>query len=202
MMKRSMKGIWAVILAAGESKRMGSPKMILPFKGSTMLERVISNIRASQVDKIMVVLGSDREKIQPLAEKSSVGHCYNENFTDGMFSSVKCGLRGLPEDFKAVMIFPGDQPLISTETINIIINAYDNSEKEILIPVYKGRRGHPLMFGKMYREEIDRMDPVQGLRALALNHPDDVLEIQTGDPGILKDFDTYDEYLNEINQIS
>jgi molybdenum cofactor cytidylyltransferase len=197
-----MEEIWAIILAAGESKRMGSPKMLLPFNGGTMLERVISNVRASAVNKILVVLGSDKDKVLTLVERTSVNHCLNENYTDGMLSSVKCGFRSLPQNFSAVLIFQGDQPLISPDTINNVIKARQTSGKEILIPIFEGKRGHPLLVGKKFRKEIETMESDQGLRALSARHPEEVFEVETDDPGILKDFDTYDEYLKEINQIS
>ena len=197
-----MEDIWAIILAAGESKRMGSPKMLLPFSGGTMLERVISNVRASAVNKILVVVGSDKDKVLTLVERSSVNHCLNEYYTDGMLSSVKCGFRSLPQNFSAVLIFQGDQPLISPITINHVIKARQTSGKEILIPIFKGKRGHPLMVGKKFRKEIETMESDQGLRTLSARHPEEVFEVETDDPGILKDFDTYDEYLKEINQIS
>lgn len=197
-----MEEIWAIILAAGESKRMGSPKMLLPFGGSTMLENVISNVRASFVNKIMVVLGSDKEQVAALIEGSSVKHCVNDNYKNSMLSSVKCGIRNLPRNLSAVLIFQGDQPLITTQTINKVIKAYQTSGKEIIIPVFEGKRGHPLMVGKKLREEIETMESDQGLRALSARYPEEVFEIETDDPGILKDFDTYDEYLKEINQIS
>ena len=197
-----MEEIWAIILAAGESKRMGSPKMLLPFHGGTMLERVISNVRASAVNKILVVLGSDNDKVLTLVERSSANHCMNENYTNGMLSSVKCGFRSLPQNFRAVLIFQGDQPLISPDTINNVIKAHQTSGKEILIPIFEGKRGHPLMVGKKFRKEIETMESDQGLKALSARHPEEVFEVETDDPGILKDFDTYDEYLKEINQIS
>jgi len=197
-----MEEIWAIILAAGESKRMGSQKMLLPFYGSTMLEKVISNVRASFVNKIMVVLGSDKEQVLTLIEGSSVNHCVNENYKDSMLSSVRCGIRNLPRNFKAVLIFQGDQPLITPDTINKVINAHQTSGKEIIIPVFEGKRGHPLMVGKKFRKEIEMLESDQGLRALSGSYPEEVFEIETHDPGILKDFDTYDEYLKEINQIS
>jgi molybdenum cofactor cytidylyltransferase len=82
--RRMVHDIWAIILAAGESKRMGVPKMLLQFEGITMIERVMNNVKMSEVDNAVVVLGSERNKIVELVEKTSFSHCYNVNFKDGM----------------------------------------------------------------------------------------------------------------------
>ena len=196
-----MSEIWAIILAAGESKRMGSPKMLLPFMGITMIENVIANVSGSKVDNIMVVLGADRDSIVKLIRTKAVNYCYNENYKDGMLSSVMCGFRNIPIDHSAVLVFQGDQPLITPNAINSVIEVYLSSGKGIVIPVYESKRGHPILIDRKYRNEIQKLNPAEGLRSLALKYSDDVLEVNTDIAGILRDFDTYDEYKNEINKI-
>jgi len=196
-----MGGLWSIILAAGESKRMGFPKMLLTFNGRTMIENVIRNVTGSVVDNTMVVLGADREALIELVKKSSVKYCYNDNYKEGMLSSVKCGFRNLPSDFEAVLVFQGDQPLITPKVINTIIEAYRLSGKGIVIPVYEKKRGHPLLINRKYRNKIEKLDTREGLRSLAYQFSDDVLEVKTDDSGILRDFDTYEDYKKEINQI-
>jgi molybdenum cofactor cytidylyltransferase len=196
-----MGRLWAIILAAGESKRMGSPKMLLLFNGITMLEKVIGNIRDSVVDHIVVVLGAEKEALTELVSKSSVRYCFNDNYKQGMLSSVKCGFRNLPPDFEAVLVFQGDQPFISPKVINRVIEGYRSDGKGIVIPVCKGKRGHPLLIDQKYRNDIERLDDKEGLRALSRQFSEDVLEVETDDPGILRDFDTYEEYKKELNQI-
>lgn len=196
-----MDKIWAIILAAGESKRMGSPKMLLPFGGKTMLETVIDNVKGSCVDQILVVLGAEKTRITALIEKLPVKYCYNYNYKEGMLSSVKCGFRNIGE-CRAVLVYQGDQPLISAEVTDRMIDVYRSSDKGILIPVYRKKRGHPLLVDARYKDEIEGIDPAIGLRALAEKHPEDILEVETDEPGILRDFDTYEEYKREINQKS
>jgi molybdenum cofactor cytidylyltransferase len=196
-----MSEIWAIILAAGESKRMGTPKMLLPFNGSTMIENVISNVSHSKVDRILVVLGSSGREIEKLIRTKSVNYCFNENYKDGMLSSVKCGLSHIPPGFRAVLIFQGDQPLITSSTSDSVIDSFDISGKGIIIPVYHNRRGHPLLFDKKYAKEIEKLSPSVGLRALSYTFPEDVLEVAVNDHGILRDFDTYPEYEKAIKQI-
>jgi len=196
-----MGNLWAIILAAGESKRMGFPKMILPFKNTTMLENVITNVAGSQIDNTLVVLGAEREILTELVKKTSVKYCYNDNYKEGMLSSVKCGFRNLPSDFEAVLVFQGDQPFISSGNIDRIIEEHRSSDKGIVIPVYEKKRGHPILIERKYRDYIETLDVSEGLRSLARNFSGDVMEVETDDPGILRDIDTYEEYKKEINQI-
>lgn len=196
-----MGSIWALILAAGESKRMGTPKMLLPFNGSTMIESVIANVTRSNVEKTLIVLGAENESLVQLAGIQSVINCYNDNYKEGMLSSVKCGFTNIPAGSSAVIIFQGDQPLIPPQVINSVIQAYLSSDKGIIIPVYNNKRGHPVLIDNKYRDEIEKLDNDKGLRSLAYKFPDDVLEVLTDEPGILRDFDTYDQYLKEIKQM-
>jgi len=195
-----MNKIWAIVLAAGESKRMGFPKMLLDFGGKTMLERVIENVTGSDVDKIMVVLGAEREKLMSIVNKLPVSYCYNENYSDGMLSSVKCGFKNIPEGYEAVLVFQGDQPYIKAGVINSVIKAYRSSDYGLLMPVCNGKRGHPLLIDFRYNNEIELLDSSEGLRSLAQKFSNDVLEVETAEEGILRDFDTYSEYKSEINQ--
>jgi molybdenum cofactor cytidylyltransferase len=195
-----MGKIWSIILAAGESKRMGFPKMLLTFNGTTMIEKVIQNVGESNSDGILVVLGASRDRLLDLIGKYDVRHCFNEDYKDGMLSSVQCGFRNLPQDIEAVLVFQGDQPFIGASVINAVIMEYRSSEKGLVIPTYRGRRGHPLLLSGKYFEEVYELDKKEGLRAMTYIHPDDILEVETGDPGIMRDIDTYDEYKKEITQ--
>ncbi len=195
-----MSEIWAIVLAAGESKRMGSPKMLLPYRGATIIEKVIENIALSSVVKTLVVLGCDRDEILEVISELPVRHCYNPDYKTGMLSSVKCGFAYLPDDYLAALVFPGDQPMIESTVINLVVRAWRDSGRGIVVPTFRGRRGHPLLIDRKYRKEIMTLDDSEGLRVLALKHPGDVKEIETDNPSILKDIDTAEDYRNEINR--
>ena len=197
----TMGKICAIILAAGESKRMGFPKMLLDFRGMPMLERVIENIRISLVDEIIIVVGAYREQITELAVRTGVKYCYNEHYKSGMLSSVQCGFGFLPENTDAALVFQGDQPLVTQLVVNEVIKSFRSSSKGIVIPVYNKKRGHPLLVSAKYFAEITRLDPSVGLRALAEKFHEDVEEVGVKEAGILRDFDTFEEYKREINQI-
>jgi molybdenum cofactor cytidylyltransferase len=192
--------IFAIILAAGESKRMKVTKMLLPYKGKTIIENVIENVLSSNIEKVLVVTGAEYDAITYVLNGLRVTPCFNEHYREGMLSSVKCGFRSLPDDADCALIFQGDQPFICSGTINKIIEAGMNSDKGIAVPVYNGKRGHPILIKCRYRNEIEKLKADQGLRFLSRTFPDDVLEVETDAPEILRDIDTMEDYLNEINK--
>jgi molybdenum cofactor cytidylyltransferase len=200
MIRDQMEDLWAVVLAGGESRRMGTPKMLLPFRGATMLENVIGNIEKSGIKNILVVLGAEKERIAESVKHRNIETCYNGNYRDGMLSSVICGVGNVPGDADAILVFQGDEPLIKPSSINLVVAGYRSSGKGLVVPVYKKRRGHPLLISSRYLGEISNLDQGRGLRAITEIHGDDLLEVNTDDPGILKDFDTFEEYSKEINQ--
>lgn len=196
-----MGEIIALILAGGESRRMNSPKMLLPFDGKTIIEKVIENVTASIVNRTVVVLGGFRDKIIEVIVKYPVSFCYNENYKQGMLSSVKCGFGSLAAGYEAAMVFLGDQPMIPPEVTNDVIAAYKKTGKGILMPVCNNKRGHPLLISSRYKDEIEKLDTKEGLRLLALKFPEDVQEVETNSTAIFRDIDTPEDYAYEINQI-
>ena len=186
--------IWAMILAAGESKRMGKLKLLLPFGGKTIIETVIDNIIQSKVEKILVVLGSDWEKIKEKIKNFPIKIIVNPHFTKGMLSSVQLGFQTLPKNTQAVLVVLGDQPAVSSAIINEIIDAFKRTRKGIVLPVYKNNRGHPVLIDIKYRNEVENLSPDIGLRGLVYNHPEDILEVEVGTPSILRDIDDIEDY--------
>ncbi len=194
-----MQEVCTIVLAAGESKRMGSPKMLLPYNGKTVIEQVIVNVLSAGISNPVIVLGSDHEAILKIIKGHPVSHCYNENYRNGMLSSVQCGLASIDDQISAAIIIPGDQPMIDAAQIKRVMKAWHESGKGIVMPVHNGKRGHPLIIDMKYRPEVMSLPESKGLRALAERHPDDVMEAETDDPSVLRDIDTQQEYMNELN---
>ena len=190
----------ALILAGGESKRMNSPKMLLPFNGKTIIEKVIDNVVSSSVNQTIVVVGAYNDKIVEKIRDYPITYCYNANYKKGMITSVKCGFRSVPSVCEAVLVFLGDQPLIPPEIPDRLISTYRLQKKGIVIPVYDSRRGHPILISNKYRDEIEKLDENEGLRMLPIKFPDDILEVEINDDSILRDIDTQEDYKNEIDQ--
>jgi molybdenum cofactor cytidylyltransferase len=199
---QEMNEIWAVVLAAGESLRMKKSKMLLPYKGKTIIEKVIDNITYSEIDNIIVVLGAYKDEILKVIEPYRISHCYNDIYREGMLTSVKCGFSSLPQQFGAAVIFLGDQPMISQGVINTITEAFKKSGKGIIVPVFNNTRGHPVLISRKYSDEIKKTDNSSGLRHLIKKFETDVLEVSVNSSEILRDIDTEEDYRNEINLIN
>jgi molybdenum cofactor cytidylyltransferase len=190
--------VWAMILAAGESKRMGKPKLLLPFGDKTIIETIVATIVSSKVEKTLVILGSEQGKIEEKIKNYPVKIVYNRDFRNGMLSSVKCGFQALPEETRAVLVVLGDQPKISTTVINKLVTAYKSSGKGIILPVYNKERGHPVLIDVKYREEVENLSPEVGLRGTVYNHPEDILEVDAETPSIFQDIDDESDYKREL----
>ncbi|TFH24560.1 MAG: nucleotidyltransferase family protein, partial [Bacteroidia bacterium] len=162
---RLMQSKWAIILAAGSSRRMGSQKLLMPYGKGTIIETVVDQVLNSKVGQVVVVLGADHDKVRRALGERPVKFCHNTEHEKGMFSSVICGLRSVPTDAEAVLIYLGDQPGIPPAVTNAVIEAYNDELYGIVIPVHMHRRGHPLLVDLKYRKEIEKLDLEQGLRA-------------------------------------
>ena len=191
--------IASVILAAGESRRMGEPKMVLPFGNSTIIGTVTGNALNSVSAHVRVVLGAEADAVRKSIAGLKAEQVVNRDYRDGMLSSVQAGLRSLPEATTAVMILLGDQPMIPVEIMDRMIERYKQSEKDILIASVDGKRGHPMIFSARYIPEILAYGPENTLRNLTANHPGEVEELETGKPEILRDIDTPQDYKNETS---
>jgi molybdenum cofactor cytidylyltransferase len=168
--------------------------MLLPFQGKTVIESVLEEALLSRLDKVLVILGSDREVIQEKIQSLPAETCFNPGYKKGMLSSVHAGLKNLKAGTNAVCLLLGDQPHIRAAVIDHLIEAFDKSKQRIVIPVYSGRRGHPVIFSADYTREIFTLNPDIGLRELMQRHPGDIFEVDIQAPEILKDLDTPEDY--------
>lgn len=186
--------IWAVVLAAGESRRMGRPKLLLPYGDRTIIEKVVRNVASSRADGAVIVLGGNRREIEEKVRPAAMKQVVNRKYKEGMFSSVRRGLSALPASAGAVVFVLADQPDVPASVIDLLIEAYRREKKGIVLPVYRKKRGHPLLIDLKYRREIEALTPDIGLRGLLRMHPDDILEVRVSSPAVLKDIDDPDDY--------
>jgi len=193
-----MNDVCAIVLAAGMSTRMGTQKLLLPFDGKTIIEKVVENILKSGIENIFVVLGANSAELEDALEFWPVQTVVNENFREGMHTSVTTGVKVLPDNAKAVLVFPGDQPLIPEDAIRKVVGTWRQSGKLIIIPLFERKRGHPPLYDLRLRNELLNIDPAVGLRSVAQNFQEEVEEVETGSSGILKDIDTPEEYQREL----
>jgi molybdenum cofactor cytidylyltransferase len=191
--------IRGLVLAAGESKRMGTPKMLLAYGESTIIETVVRRISESDISDLTVVIGADKEPVMKRLKGYNVRFVVNDSFREGMYSSVKCGFNALPADTDAVIVFLGDQPMIKAEVINELIRAWKKSGRGIVIPIFHNKRGHPMLIDKKYMEEVLRLNPEKGLRSILALHEDDIFEMETETASVIRDIDTASDYQREIS---
>jgi len=186
--------ISAILLAAGESNRMGRPKQLMPLGQSTIVAATIDNLLNSAVGEIIVVLGYKGEEIRKAIASRPVKIAMNPDYQEGMSTSVIAGLRQIDQRAKAVLIALGDQPFVDTQTINVLLEAFVASSRGIIIPTYRGRRGNPAIFDIKYEGELLNLKGDVGGRETVKRHPDDVLEVAVDCEGILLDVDSMEDY--------
>ena len=186
--------ISAILLAAGESKRMGKLKQLMPFGQSTIVEQAIDNLLNSAVDETIVVLGYRAEEVIETIAAKPVKLVVNPDYEQGMSTSIIAGLNLVDSRTQAVMLILGDQPLINSQTINRLIAAFYHHDKGIVIPAYQGRRGHPTIFAIKYREKLLGLKGDIGGRQIVKDHPGDILEVTVDSESIVTDIDTINDY--------
>jgi len=177
---------------------MNRPKLIMPFGDCTIIENVINNIPGGTVEGKIIVLGGWMNEILEVIGKLKVRHCINEDYKKGMLTSVQCGIKAIPEDAEAIILFQGDQPGIPSEVTGLLIKGWQETGKGIIISVHDGKRGHPILIDKKYFSEINTLNENIGLRELSTRHPEDIHEAETGTKIILRDIDTPEDYLKAI----
>jgi molybdenum cofactor cytidylyltransferase len=190
--------ISAILLAAGESNRMGQPKQLMPFGQSTILERTIDNLLNSAVSETIVVLGYRNEEIRQTISGKPVKIAINPDYQKGMSASIIAGLKQIDKRARAVLLALGDQPFVDSQTINSLVEAFIANKKGIIIPVYQGRRGNPVIFAIKYKGELSNLKGDIGGRDIIKCHPDDVLEVAVNCEGVSLDIDTAENYTSMI----
>jgi len=141
-----------------------------------------------------VVLGADKDDVREEIEPLGVDSVVNEYFAEGMLSSVQAGFRALPADAEAAVVMLGDQPFLPARVVDTVVEAFRRSGKGIVVPAFQGRRGHPVLIGLKYRDEVLALDPADGLRRLMHAHPEDIFEAEVEDANILRDMDVPEDY--------
>ncbi|MBS2212303.1 XdhC family protein [Carboxylicivirga mesophila] len=198
--KASVKDVAMIILAAGMSKRMNAAKMLLPFGGQTIVETVVDASLHSKVNHAVVVTGANAEQISQKINHLPVQVAFNEGYASGMLSSVQCGVRAV-NGFGAFLVLPGDQPFVQSSTINRLIHAYRKSDKGLVVPVFNGKKGHPVLISSKYQEQIYQLDPNIGLRQLFHQHADDIEYLEIESDEVVIDLDNREEYNEALGRL-
>ena len=186
--------ICAVVLAAGRSSRMGRNKMLLPFRGGTIIGGVVDAVLGSMADRTVVVVGHEGELVARELAGRAVDILRNTAAGSEMLESVRVALRSLPRECTGVMVLPGDHPRMSSAILDRLLRAFALHPLSIVVPVASGRRGHPIVFpASLSREILERHDGA-GLRGLLDEHAAEVLEVEMQGDEVLSDMDDEEDY--------
>jgi molybdenum cofactor cytidylyltransferase len=176
----------AAILAAGESRRMGTPKALLPYRGRTFAEYLVEAMTHPRVGIIRIVLGARAEELQEKLNAGEGSIVINDHWEKGQLSSIQAAIRSLPQGAtEGVMICPVDHPLISAKLVNKLIEAFDSRADRIVLPTFKGRRGHPVIFHASLYDELLGASVNVGARQVVWAHEEEVLEVPTEEEGVI-----------------
>ena len=189
-----MASISAILTAAGESTRMGKPKPLLTWRGTTLLESQVSCLLEGGVSEVVVVLGHRAAEIARYARGPNVRWVVNGRYREGKASSVKAGLTAISDGAEAIALLAVDQPRTS-ELVSQVVNAHVENDALITSPRYRGHGGHPLIFSASLKPELEIIsEETQGVREVFRRHSDQVTEVPIDDPLIRLDLNTPEHY--------
>jgi molybdenum cofactor cytidylyltransferase len=190
--------ISAILPAAGESRRMGRPKLLLPFGDTTVVGATLRALRCGGVDRVALVIAAGDDALRAWAEVAEVEVAENPRPERGMLSSVHCGLEALGGDEKLasaggiLLVMPADMPTVDPATVRRLVETARDPASPLTVPVYRGKRGHPLVISASPLRDLANLDPAVGLRQLLERHA--VTELPVDDAGVVTDVDTPAEY--------
>ena len=192
-----MKGsVCAILLAAGESRRMGQyNKLALPVAGEVpLLQRTAQTLSASRLDEVVVVLGHEQERARELLAGLPVRIVVNERYQEGQMTSVYRGMQALQKPCDGVMVCLSDQPLLETHDINLLVDYFLNRPAAILVPTYCGQRGNPIIIAARHREDILKGERNLGCKRFIEKNPELVTTMEFANDHVVFDLDTAEDY--------
>jgi molybdenum cofactor cytidylyltransferase len=189
----------AVILSGGASRRMGSPKALLPYQGRPFLEHLLDVAKHPSIGVRRVVLGPDAQTISAQVSLSTEEVVINDDWERGQLSSIQAAIRSLPASTDGFLLLPVDHPLISASLVDELIDVFEKTHSAVVLPLYQGRRGHPVIFAARLYEELLNAPEDKGARAVVWAHAEEVSEVPTNEEGCvlnLNDPEAFDKISN------
>jgi len=189
--------IAAVLLAAGESRRMGRPKLTLPWgNGGSVISQVVARFREAGADPLLVVTGGDREEVERALRGAGAQCLFNPIYRQGgMLSSIKVGLRRLLDgEAEAALVAPADLPYLTAETLRSLLDHRRRSGSDLIVPSHEMRRGHPVLIGRAYWQEVLDLPEGRTLRDFLRRRTGQIDYVVVGDAGVIQDIDTPEDY--------
>ncbi len=192
----------ALILAGGKSKRMGPIlKALLPLSGRTFLEKIIEDLSRTECGELIVVLGAECEKVLERTVLSRAHVVINEEWESGQLSSLRAGINECAPESEGVLFTLVDHPLVRESTYLSMIEAWRTNKDMIVIPTYKGKRGHPALFPHTIYSRLLHDPLPDGARGVFRDGKSPLRQIEVNDPGILMDIDTLQDYKRYVGEL-
>jgi len=188
--------ISAIVLAAGQSKRMGQPKMLLRWGNTTVLGKAIETIQQAGVEDILVITGGAKDKVESIASSYKLRFAHNADYAnDDMLVSIQLGISEQKTQSVAALICLGDQPQVEERSVRLVCESFQRSKSGIVVPSHQMRRGHPWLIAREHWGEVLEMREPKSMRDFLNSHKDEILYVESNSPGILQDIDTPEDYL-------
>jgi molybdenum cofactor cytidylyltransferase len=192
--------ISAILLGAGESKRMKVNKLFLPWGRETVFEHCFNTLLRSKAGEIIVVLSKQNEEMKERFKKRSasttkkVKVTFNRYYKRGMSTSIHKGLLVMDPRSEGILISLGDQPFLKTRTINVLLRAFQQRKGGIVVPSFQGMKGHPVIFHRMFRKELLKLRGDTGGKPILLKYSKLIKTLPVRSEGVIKDIDTREAY--------
>lgn len=185
----------AILPAAGASRRMGRPKLLLPLNGRPMVAGVVEALRGGGVREIMLVTAPENEDLQTWARQNGVTVAINPDPERGMLSTIQAGIAAAENlEDELLLVSPADLPHLQSETVSNLLQNMIATGAPLGLPTFHGKRGHPLAIAPRLIPEIATLDPNIGLKQLRDRHEAELLEVEVEDAGVVQDVDTPEDY--------
>jgi len=183
--------IAAIILAAGQSTRMGQNKMLADFRGKPLIRATVESVMKSTASPVIVVTGHQAEEVRVALDRLDIAIVDNPDYAQGLSTSLRAGIAALPADVAGAVVCLGDMPLVETAVIDRLIAAFNPAEcRLICVPTYNGKIGNPILWGREFFAEMSKLGGDRGARSLLESHGDQLVEVPVADDAILTDIDT------------
>ena len=189
-----MLRISAILLGAGESKRMGANKLLLPWGKKIVLTHCVDTLLQSIVKEVIVVIGDRTKVIENQLRGRKVKVVINPQYRKGMSTSIQKGIRAVDPNSHGILIALGDMPFLVSRTVNSLIRAFSQGKGTIVVPSFRGRKGHPVIFHRRYKKELLQLKEDVGGKAIIERHQEEVRLVQIRSEGVVKDIDTWKDY--------
>jgi molybdenum cofactor cytidylyltransferase len=193
--------IAAVVLAAGQSRRMGQTKLLLPWQDTTVIGKVVATLVAADIGEIVVVTGGEHAAISEVLEGQPARCVQNPRYAhDEMLVSCQVGLAALSVEARAALVVLGDQPQMHTATVRAVVTAYKETGCPLVAPSYQRRRGHPILVGRELFTHLLALPPETTLREFLNACSDEIWYANVTDESLFKDLDTPEDYADRTGK--